>query len=503
MSRAEPAGVTGARDLHHLPATELVRLLREGEVASAELLEHFLDRIDRLDGPINAVVALDTERARQRAAAADAAQARGESWGPLHGLPMTVKDAFETAGLVTTSGAPELRDHVPATDADAVARLTAAGAVVFGKTNLPLYAGDLQTYNDVYGRTNNPWAPDRTVGGSSGGSAAALAAGMTGLELGSDIGGSIRNPAHFCGVFGLKPTWGIVPERGHIPGPPGSLAPTDVGVVGPLGRSAADLALALDVLAGPAGDDAAGWRLELPPARNGGAVEGLRVATWFDDPFVPIARDTRARLDAAAAALAGAGAEVTAVDPPVGLAELARSWERLVLPLVAARLSEDDFAAFCAAADAGPVAGDEDPGVRALRAMVARHRHWASAHEARHRHRRRFAELFRDHDVLLAPVMPTAAYPHDTEVDIPLRTVDVDGEARSYLEGMYWCGGIGTLLLPVAVPPVGRTPEGLPVGVQVVAPHLHDRTAVAVAGHLEQLLGGFVPPPAFAGASAG
>ena len=500
MALTDPPAVT---DAHDLPATELVRLLREGEVASGELLDHFLDRVDRVDGAINAVVALDAERARERAAAADAARARGESWGPLHGLPMTVKDAFETEGVVTTSGAPELRDHVPATDAEAVARLKAAGAVVFGKTNLPLYAGDLQTYNDVYGRTNNPWAPDRTVGGSSGGSAAALAAGMTGLELGSDIGGSIRNPAHFCGVFGLKPTWGIVPERGHIPGPPGSLAPSDVGVIGPLGRSAADLELALGVLAGPDGDDAAGWRLALPPARNGGAVEGLRVATWFDDPFVPIARETRALLDAAAGALAGAGAEVTAVDPPVGLGDLARSWERLVLPLVAARLSEEEFAAFCAGADASPVAEDDGPTTRALRAMTSRHRDWASAHEARHRHRRRFAELFEHYDVLLAPVMPTAAHPHDTRTDITARVVDVDGDARSYLEGMYWCGGIGTLLVPVAVPPIGRTHAGLPVGVQVVAPHLHDLTAIAVAGHLEQLLGGFVPPPASARAAAG
>ena len=198
-------------ELHVLPATELVRMLAAGEVSSRELLDHFLDRIERHNPALNAVVALDVERARDRAAAADEAQARGDSWGALHGLPMTVKDAFETEGLVTTSGSPPLAGHVPDRDADAVARLRAAGAVIFGKTNLPLLAGDVQTYNEVYGRTNNPWNLDRTVGGSSGGSAAALAAGFTGLELGSDIGGSIRNPAHFCGVFGLKPTWGIVP----------------------------------------------------------------------------------------------------------------------------------------------------------------------------------------------------------------------------------------------------------------------------------------------------
>jgi amidase len=485
-------------DLHFLPATELTRLLREGEVSSSELLELFLARVEEHNPAVNAVVALDAERARTRAAEADAARRRGESWGALHGLPMTIKDAFETEGLVTTSGAPELRDHVPDADADAVARLKAAGAVVFGKTNLPRYASDLQSYNDVYGRTNNPWALDRGPGGSSGGAAAALASGLTGFELGSDIGGSIRNPAHFCGVFGLKPTWGVVSSRGHIPGPPGTLRHADVNVTGPMGRSAGDLALGLDVLAGPSDEDAVGWRLDLPPARNGGAVTGLRVATWFEDPEAPIADDTRVLLDDAAKALAGAGAHVVAVEPPVRLDALARSWDRLVLPIVGMELSDDDFAAF-ATVDATPVDPDESWGVRAVRAVTERHRDWIRADEERQRHRRAFAALFRDHDVLLAPVMPTAAFPHDTETDVASRRLDVDGETRPYLDGVRWNGGIGTLLLPVAVPPIGRTSAGLPVGVQVVAPYLHDRTAIAVAGHLEKLLGGFVPPPAFAG----
>jgi amidase len=482
-------------DLHFLPAVELCRLLEVGEVSSVELLDHFLRRIDELDGPINAVVALDAERARARAAEADAAHARGERWGPLHGLPMTIKDAFETEGLVTTSGAPELRDHVPATDAVPVARLKAAGAIVFGKTNLPLYAGDVQTYNDVYGRTNNPWDPDRTCGGSSGGSAAALAAGFTGFELGSDIGGSIRNPAHFCGVFGHKPTWGAVPGRGHIPGPPGTRSVADVGAFGPMGRSAADLALGLEVLAGPDEDDAVGWRLELPPPRNGGDVAGLRVATWFDDAEVPVAADVRALLDGAAAALADAGAAVAPVDPPVDLATLARSWERLVVPIVTAGLPDDAFAAL-AGAELPLPAPDEDHATRSLRAIVQHHRDWLRANEARHRHRAAFAELFRHHDVLLAPVMPTAAFPHDTGGDMMGRTLDVDGVGRSYYwSNLMWNGAIGTLLLPVAVPPIGLTPSGLPVGIQIVAPHLEDRTAIAVAAHLEHLLGGFTPPP--------
>jgi len=490
-------------ELHFRSASELCELLAKGEVSSVELLDHFLRRVEsaELGGRVNAVVALDVDRARQRAEDADAARARGESWGPLHGLPMTVKDTFETEGLVTTSGAPELRDHVPDADATSVARLKAAGAVVFGKTNTPLYAGDLQTYNDVYGRTDNPWALDRTAGGSSGGPAAALAAGLTGFELGSDIGGSIRNPAHFCGVFGLKTTWGIVPARGHIPGPPGSLGTPDVGVFGPMGRSAADLALGLDVLAGPDERDGVGWRLELPAPRNGGALAGLRVATWFDDPFVPLAADVRACLDEAAAALADGGATVVALDtPPVGLGDLTRSWESLVLPLTFAGLPDETFAGFAAAADSTPTTGPgaDEPAIRALRAITRRHRDWLRADERRQHHRAAFARLFRDHDVLLAPVMTTAAFPHDTEREIIARTLDVDGTTRSYMDGIAWNGGIGTLLVPVAVPPAGRTPQGLPVGVQVVAGHLEDRTAIAVAGHLEVLLGGFTPPPDFA-----
>jgi amidase len=487
-------------DLHFLPAAELTRMLRDGEVGSVELLDHFLARVDHHNPTVNAVVALDADRARARAAEADAARARGEDWGPLHGLPMTIKDAFETEGLVTTSGAPELRDHVPAADADPVARLRAAGAVVFGKTNLPLYAGDWQTFNDVYGRTDNPWDRDRSPGGSSGGSAAALAAGLTGFELGSDIGGSIRNPAHFCGVFGLKPTWGVVPGRGHIPGPPGTESAADVGVFGPMGRSAADLALGLDVLAGPGEFDALAWRLDLPPARNGGELAGLRVGTWFDDLAVPVAADNRALLDGAAAALAEGGATVRPVDARsdlgADLGELARLWERLVMPIFGAGFPEETYAWMVEAAGA-PEQSDEDPRIHQLRCLVTRHRDWLAANEHRHKLRRRVAGFFRDHDVLLAPVMPTAAIPHDTERAMPERTIDVDGEKRPYQDGVYWNGAFGSLLLPVAVPPVGRTPAGLPVGVQVVAAHLEDRTAVAVAGHLERLLGGFVPPPGF------
>ncbi|NNK06468.1 MAG: amidase, partial [Myxococcales bacterium] len=245
-------------------ASDCLSALRKREVSSLELVDASIARIEALNPELNAVVATDYDRARDKARAADAARANGNALGALHGLPMTIKDSLETAGLVTTSGAPELRHHVPDEDAVAVHRALEAGAIVLGKTNLPIYAGDWQTYNAVYGRTNNPWGLARTVGGSSGGAAAAIAAGFVPLEIGSDIGGSIRTPAHYCGVYGHKPSHGIVPGRGHIPGPPGTKSEADLAVVGPLARTAGDLQLALDVIAGPDALMREGWSLSLP-----------------------------------------------------------------------------------------------------------------------------------------------------------------------------------------------------------------------------------------------
>ena len=270
-------------DSRYWSATECVSALRRGDVSAVELVDEAIARIEALNPHLNIVVATDFERARSKALAADAALAASESVGLLHGLPITVKDSFETADLVTTCGAPELRDHVPDTSALAVQRLTEAGAIVLGKTNLPLFASDFQSYNDVYGLTRNPWDPERTVGGSSGGAAAALAAGLVPLEIGSDIAGSIRIPAHFCGVYGHKSSHGIIPLRGHLLGPPGTPADPDLLVAGPMARSPQDLSLALQVLAGADTLNSRGWNLELPPPR-GRDVKDLRVAYWFDDP---------------------------------------------------------------------------------------------------------------------------------------------------------------------------------------------------------------------------
>ena len=213
-------------DVTFKPAAELAQLIRDRQIGCLELLDHYLERVDRFNPQLNAIIVQDADRARERARQADAALARGEVWGPLHGVPMTCKDSFNVAGLPTTFGSPQLKDNVAAEDALAIQRLKAAGAVIFGKTNVPLWLADFQSYNDVYGTTNNPWDPQRGPGGSSGGSAASLASGMTALEIGSDIGGSIRNPAHFCGVFGHKPTWGLLPPRGpRHAGHPGAVGP--------------------------------------------------------------------------------------------------------------------------------------------------------------------------------------------------------------------------------------------------------------------------------------
>src|SRR3954453_128663 len=270
-------------------ATELGAAIKDQEVSSRELLATFLDRIERLNGPVNAVVTLAVERAQAQAAAADEATARGDELGPLHGLPITIKDAIETEGIRSTGGAVELTDHVPAADAPAVAKLRAAGAVVFGKTNLPRWSGDLQSYNEIFGTTNNPWDTSRIPGGSSGGPAAAVAAGFTAFELGTDIGGSVRIPSHCCGTFGLKPSYGVVPQRGYLDSVGGGTTDADINVFGPMARSAGDLDLLLSVLAGPVPADDVAWRIELPPS-DVTALRDARIAVWLDDPANPSER---------------------------------------------------------------------------------------------------------------------------------------------------------------------------------------------------------------------
>ncbi|HKY16205.1 MAG TPA: amidase family protein [Microthrixaceae bacterium] len=469
------------------------KAVRSGKVSSRELLECCLERVERHNPALNAVVVVDVERARTAADAADRAVAAGDALGPLHGVPMTVKDVFETEALVTTSGAPELADHVPSTDAVTVARLRAAGAVIFGKTNTPLYAGDLVTDNEVYGRTNNPWDLDHTPGGSSGGSAAAVAAGLTPLELGSDIGGSIRSPSGWCGVVGLKPSWGAVPSRGHIPGPPGSLLEVDVNVCGPIARSTGDLRLAFDVLAGPLPDDAVGWRLDLPRPRPRDGVRALRVTIVDDDEFAPVSSEVRAVIGRAADRLADAGAIVEAAPLPVPMPEAVRTWATLVLSIIGTGLPDDGYREMTKL-EAIP-AGD-DLAVHSAQALTARVRDRMRADQLRQVHRQLWAAHFAEHDLVITPTMPVPAPLHQSG-DPASRVYEVDGTQRPQLDLISWAGAIGISLQPVVSVPVGFTDHPLPVGVQLIGPFLHDLDLLDMAGHVMDVTGDLRIPPGY------
>lgn len=455
-------------------ACRLSRAIRRRELSSRELLELYLSRVERYDPAVNAVVTLDADRALADARRADDEAVRGDWRGPLHGLPVTIKDAIAVEGVRSTAGAIELTDYRPAEDAAAVARLRRAGAVVFGKTNVPRWSMDFQTFNEIFGTTNNPWALDRVPGGSSGGAAAAVACGFAAFELGTDLAGSVRIPAHCCGVFGLKPSYGVVPQRGYLDHLGGGVADVDINVVGPLARSAEDLDLLLGVLAGPPDERAFAWRLELPPPRAS-RLEGLRVAAWFEDPACPIDDEELALLRSAADRLADAGAKVDERRPPIDFREQRKVFFQLLAAATAPTLAPE------AAERAG-----------------GSHLAWLAADEARARLKAQWRAFFETCDILLCPVMPTPAFPHDQSEPTFSRTISVNGEQQPYRQVMAWAGLVGVVELPSVSAPIGRTPGGLPVGVQVVAPYLRDREAIWAAGLVAEVSGGgFVPPPGY------
>jgi amidase len=474
-------------DLGYHSATDLVAAIRAKDVGSRELLDHLLDRVDEHNPALNAIITLDEERAREAAAEADESVARGDELGPLHGLPMTIKDVFLTEGIRSASGSPDLVDNVPDRDAEAVARLKDAGAIVFGKTNLPIWAGDIQSFNQPFGVTSNPWDTSRTPGGSSGGAAAALAAGLTPLELGSDIGGSVRQPSHFCGTVGLKPSYEVVSQDGYLSGPTG-LRTLDVNVAGPMARSVDDLGLAFDVLAGPTA-----------PASG-----GTRLAAWLEDPALPVDPPVGDVLAAAVTDLRAGGLDVDeGAHPEVDLAESGALYVQLVYTATTAGTGMDPEVWELSKSIADAEATDDEPVLfRAGRAAAMRHHTWLQLDERRQQLRDRWAEFFRDHDALLCPVAPTAAFTHKVDDDpmgILNRTETVAGAEVSHGELTQWCGVIGVVYLPSVVVPVGKTAEGLPVGIQVVSGYGRDRTALDVAGRISDALGGFEPPPGYGG----
>ncbi len=477
-------------------ATELASAVREKRISCIDLLEVHLERVRQHNGSVNAVIVLDEARARQRARAADAALKSGKLWGALHGVPMTVKESFDVAGLPTTWGVPALRNNIARSNAAAIEALLAAGAVIFGKTNVPMLLADWQSFNAIYGSTNNPWDLRRTPGGSSGGSGAALAAGMTPLELGSDIGASIRSPANFCGVYGHKPSFGIVPQYGH--GIPGAQVPIDMLVCGPLARSAEDLALALEILAGPEPANRAAWRLELPKPRAR-ALKDFRVAVKVDDPNCAVDGEVVARVQAVADAIAKAGGKVNEkARPRIDTLRAHAMYVQLLRGATAGLVPEDVMAQLREKAAAGSP-NDESASARMLRGVLQDHRTWFKAHEEREQLRAAWGEFFQDYDVLLCPASSMPAFPHDQARDRTERKVVVNGrdeEFNTHVPG-FWAGIANLPYLPSTVAPAGRTGTGLPVGVQILGPYLEDHTTIEFARLLAQVTEGFVPPPAY------
>jgi amidase len=480
-------------------AEQLAAALRAGEVTSAELTDEAIARIERDDEAINAICVPDFDRARAAARGADQARARGED-RPLLGIPVTVKESYDIAGLPTTWGMPPHRNCVPAEDAVQVSRLKAAGAVVLGKTNVPVGLQDVQSFNEIYGTTNNPWDHRRTSGGSSGGSAAALASGFGALSIGSDLAGSLRTPAHFCGIYAHKPTLGLAASRGMVP-PPGPALPVehDLAVVGPMARTARDLTLLLDVMAGP--DPltlGVAYHLTLPPARHE-RLRDFRVLVLDEHPLIPTGSAVRAGVNRVADALVDGGARVERDSPLLpDLTEAAVLYTQLLFSGSVARFPVEAYEQLQARA-AGLSADDQSLDAARLRGMVFSHRDWIEANTA-------FASSTAtaggssspSSTPWCVPSRPTPAFPHDHNPDLMKRRIDIDGVEYPYLDQLVWAGLATMPGLPATAIPAGRSPEGLPVGVQLIGPMFEDRTPLRLAELLEdQRIGGFlgVRPP--------
>jgi amidase len=477
-----------------LPAHRLAALIRQKKIGCLELLRLYLKRVEAHNPKLNAIVVLDVERATRQARAADRAVARGERLGPLHGVPMTIKESFDVAGLPTTWGRPELESNVPSRDALAVERFKQAGAVLFGKTNVPTLLADWQTFNAIYGTTNNPWDVSRVPGGSSGGSVAALAAGLTGLDTGSDIGASIRNPAHYCGVDGHKPTFGICSSQGQTLPP--YIRESDIAVIGPLARSAKDLEIALKATAGPDEIDGTGWQLALRKAPKK-TWRQWRVGVLLDAPNAEVDRSVQDRIQALAEFLGKKGTRVShTARPAVDLKQAHDTFFRLLRAATSRSLNDEAFARNLEAARRARPEDDSYPAMMA-RGNTLHHREWLYLNETRHHMRLKWAEFFRDWDLLLCPAAASAAFPHNQQGERWERMVTVNGKPQPSTTQMFWAGYSGMCYLPSTVAPAGLTSDGLPVGVQIVGPQYGDLTCLAFAQLLEREYRGFVAPAGY------
>jgi amidase len=498
MARPEPQTATSDRVDAFTTASQMLAALRARHVSAVELLDLHRRRFERHNPRLNAIVEPDLERAREAAEEADARRSRGED-SPLLGLPMTLKESINVKGLRTTVGMPYWADFRSEHDAPVTTRVRAAGAVVMGKTNVPPMLSDWQAANPVYGRTNNPWDLSRTPGGSTGGGSAALAAGLTPLEYGSDIGGSIRVPAVFCGVYGHRPSETAMPRSGQFPFPPLPNSAVVMGVQGPLARSAEDLELALDVAAGPETGEDVGWRLTLPAARHQRLVD-FRVAVLPRVEWVPVDDELLAVEDELVSRLTGLGCRVQTAQPEL-LGDHRRSYE-LYLTLLAAVTS---------------VGMPEEARRQRAEVLSTRDDEWAAAQRRgiesvasdyiawngqREQYRAAWRAFFSDWDVLLAPAWLGPAFPHldnpwpPTPASIR-STITVNGKPELYELGLFY-PAVSTLAgQPATAFPVAHTGAGLPIGLQAIGPYLEDRTPIRFAALVAREWGGFRRPPDF------
>jgi len=472
-------------------AARLARAIRAKKLGALELFDLYAGRIRQHNRALNAVCVMDLDAGRKAARAAD--RAKGKK-GPLHGVPMTVKESFDVAGWPTTWGMPEHKDNVAKKDALAVERLKRAGAIVFGKTNVPVLLADWQSFNPVYGTTNNPWDLTRTPGGSSGGSAAALAAGLTGLEIGSDIGASIRNPAHYCGVYGHKPTWAVCSPVGHAL--PGVVQQADIAAIGPLARSAEDLKLSMDAIAGPDAIDGAGWTLALPKAKLA-SFRKLRVAVMPSHPTAEVDASVSGAIERLASALARKGAKVSDRARPAFNPDEAHKVYLALLRAATSARQLPHHVALWEELSRSRSADDLSYEAQAARANVMRHKEWLGWSNRRHQMRLAWAEFFREWDVLLCPPAATPAFAQNQNGERWQRMIDVNGHPQPSTTQMFWAGYSGVCLLPSTVAPVELAGGRLPVGVQVVGPQYGDYRTIEFARLVEREYYAFAPPPGF------
>lgn len=485
------------------PAHQLAQMMRDRTVSAVEVLDAHLTQIASYNSQLNAICALDEERAHQRARLADEALARGENWGILHGVPITIKDCFETAGLRTTAGYKPLKDYIPKEDATAVARLRAAGAIILGKTNPARLAGDYQSANELFERVNNPWNLNYTAGGSSGGTAAAIAAGLSPLDIGSDIGGSIRQPSHFCGVFGLKPTDRRVPTTGHIPEVPGMpRCIRQMLVVGPIARSIEDLRLSFSLIAG-----ADPRQPEIPPVPldtfNPKRLQNLRIA-WTDElDLYPVVQSIKSTIQSVAQKLTDAAIPVEQWVPKF---DFVCAWQVYFAISAYISLNSQPFNFDYVRESLALIFRESTQGDRALRKLsnvlgntfpVSLNPTLKGYFEALTKRDRLIAQMDKEleqWDVWLCPVAMTPAFTHRPRGE----AVEIDGRKVPYL----MASGAYTIPLsftghPVVVIPIGYTQDGLPIGMQIVGKRWREMELLAIAEELNKVIGDFQRPSGY------